>query len=317
MDRLDAMKVFVAVAEGRGFAEAARRLRLSPPAVTRAVAALEQRVGARLLHRTTRSVRLTEAGERYLADCRRLLAEVEEAEAVARGSGAEPQGQLAITASVLFGRLHVAPILLDFLAQHRRVSARALFVDRVVHLIDEGFDVAVRIAHLSDSSLTAVRVGQVRRVVVAAPSYLEARGVPREPHDLAGHDAVGFAQAGSEGGPWVFGPRAGKRRGESVAPRQQLVVNAAEVAIAAAVAGHGLTRVLSYQVAEDVDARRLRIVLAAYEPPPIPLHLVDPAGRHAAAKVRAFVALAAERLRSAPGLARFARSRGRDAARVR
>jgi DNA-binding transcriptional LysR family regulator len=174
----------------------------------------------------------------------------------------------------------------------------------------------VRIAHLPDSSLTAVRVGQVRRVVVASPSYLKARGTPRAPGDLAAHAAVGFSQAGSEGAPWVFGTSTGKKRRASISPRQQLVVNAAEVAIAAAVAGYGLTRVLSYQVAEDVDAGRLRIVLAAHEPPPIPVHLVYPAGRHAAAKVRAFVELAAERLRSHPGLARFARPRARDAARV-
>jgi DNA-binding transcriptional LysR family regulator len=311
MDRLDAMRVFVEVAEAPGFAAAARRLRLSPPAVTRAVAALEQRVATRLLHRTTRSVRLTEAGERYLADCKRLLADVEDTEAAARGAGSEPRGQLAVTASVLFGRLYVAPILLDFLAHHRQVTARALFVDRIVHLLDEGFDVAVRIAHLPDSSLTAVRVGQVRRVVVVAPSYLAAHGTPHAPADLTDHDAVGFAQGGVAPAPWIFEPRAGKRRREVGAPRQQLIVNSADVAIAAALAGHGLTRVFSYQVADHVEARRLRIVLAEHEPPPIPVHLVYAGGRHVAAKVRAFVDFAAERLRGHPGLTRLAEERGR------
>lgn len=305
MDRLEGMRVFVAVAEAQGFAEAARRLRRSAPAVTRAIAALERRLGTRLLHRTTRSVRLTEAGERYLVDCKRLLAELDDADAAASGAASEPRGTLAVTAPALFGRLYVAPILLRFLARHPHVTVRALFVDRVVHLLDEGVDVAVRIAHLPDSSLTGVRVGQVRRVVVAAPSYLAARGTPREPADLAGHDAIGFSPDGAVVAPWPFEPRPGSRTRPRGAPRQQLVVNTADVAIAAAVAGRGLTRALSYQVAGDVDAGRLRIVLADYEPPPIPVHLVFPEGRYAAAKVRAFVELAAAELRAHPGLARF------------
>jgi DNA-binding transcriptional LysR family regulator len=299
------MRVFVAVAEAEGFAEAARRLRRSAPAVTRAIAALERRVGARLLHRTTRSVRLTEAGARYLIDCKRLLAELDDADAAASGAASEPQGALAVTAPALFGRLYVAPILLRFLARHPKVTVRALLVDRVVRLLDEGFDVAVRIAHLPDSSLTAVRVGQVRRVIVGAPGYLAARDIPRTPSDLAGHDAVGFSTDGAAVAPWVFEPRPGSRTRPHGEPSQQLVVNTADVAVAAAVAGHGLTRALSYQVADDVAAGRLRIVLADYEPPPIPVHLVYLEGRHAAAKVRAFVEFAAAELRAHPGLARF------------
>ena len=163
MADLDHLRIFLAVADAGGFAPAARQLRLSPPAVTRAIAALETHLGARLFHRTTRLVRLTEGGERFLADARRILADLAEAEASARGAHTEPQGELAITAPVMFGRMHVAPVLLAYLAQYPKVQARVLFVDRVVHLVDEGFDVALRIAHLPDSSFTAVRLGAIRR----------------------------------------------------------------------------------------------------------------------------------------------------------
>ena len=301
MDRLDTMRVFVAVAEARGFAAAARLLRLSPPAVTRAVVALEQRIGARLLHRTTRTVRLTEAGERFFADCRRLLAEIDEAEASAGGAYAQPQGQLAVTASAMFGRMYVAPLLLGYLGQYPQVTARALFVDRIVNLVDEGVDVAVRIARLPDSSLTAVQVGVVRRVLVASPAYLAARGVPASPAELAAHDAIGFTPNAGTPAPWAFRGADGSSR-EIAAPRVRLEANAGEVGIQAAIAGHGLTRALSYQVAPHVRAGELQIVLAAHEPPPIPIHIVYPEGRRAAAKVRAFVAFAAERLRSDPRL---------------
>ncbi|MCK6454407.1 MAG: LysR family transcriptional regulator, partial [Alphaproteobacteria bacterium] len=288
------MRVFVAVAEAGGFAAAARRLGLSPPAATRAVAALEARVGARLLHRTTRIVRLTEAGSRFMADAKRILAELDEAEASAAGAHAEPRGLLTVTAPVMFGARHVAPVLLEFLARHPRVTARTLLADRVVDLLEEGIDVAVRIAHLPDSSLSALRVGSVRRVVCATPAYLARRGVPRRPADLARHEAIAFAAA--SGAPnWSF-HAAGKT--ETVTPPAQLVVNTAEVAIAAALAGRGVTRVLSYQAAPDVAAGRLKIVLAAYEPPPIPIHVVHAEGRHANARVRAFVDFAAARLRA-------------------
>jgi DNA-binding transcriptional LysR family regulator len=291
VDRFETMRVFVAVAEGQGFAPAARRLGMSPPAVTRAVSTLEDRIGTRLLHRTTRVVRLTEAGVRFLADCKRILGEIEEAEASAAGSHAEPRGQLAITAPVMFGRMYVAPIVFDFLARYPRVTARTLFLDRVVDLIDDGIDVAVRIAHLPDSSLRAVRVGSVRRVVCASPSYLSARGTPRTPADLARLDAIMF----SLGGPpdeWLFGS------GETISPPAQLVVNSNDVAIAAAVAGRGRARVLSYQIAPELRAGKLEIVLAEFEPPPVPISVVYAEGRRAAAKVRAFVDFAAARLRS-------------------
>jgi DNA-binding transcriptional LysR family regulator len=299
--QLEALRVFVAVSEAGGFAAAARKLRLSPPAVTRSIAALEEHLGARLLHRTTRIVRLTEAGERFLADGRRILAAIEEAEAAARGAHVEPQGELGVTAPALFGRMHVAPILMEFLGKHPKVRVRALFADRVVHLVDEGFDVAVRIAPLPDSSLTAKRVGSVRRVVVASPAYLAAHGTPRTPEALEGHRAVAFLATGGAANPWMFRAPGGGAR-IVARPQVSLRVNAGEVAIDAALAGHGLSRALSYQVREHVAAGRLVVVLEAYEPPPVPVQVVYPEGRRAAAKVSAFVDFAVERLRKDPAL---------------
>lgn len=297
MDRLDTLRVFVAVAEAGGFAAAARHLQMSPPAVTRAVVALERRIGARLLHRTTRTVRPTEAGERFLVDAKRILAELAEAEALAGGAYAEPQGQLAVTAPVLFGHLYVAPLVLDFLRVHPRLRVRSFFVDRLVNLMDEGFDVAVRIARLPDSSLTAIPVGAVRRVVVAAPAYLAVHGEPREPGDLARHQVIGFSPSGAAELPWRFATV-----GAVHVPPARLVTNHTGTAIAAALAGEGLTRVLSYQVDAELRAGRLRVVLAGHEPPPIPVQLVYPEGRKAAAKVRAFVDHAVDRLRQEPVL---------------
>ena len=303
MDRLDSLRVFVAVAEANGFAEAARRLGISPPAVTRAILALEQRLGVQVLHRTTRSLRVTEAGERFLEDCRRILADLDEAEASAGGAHAVAQGQLAVTAPSMFGRLHVAPVLLDFLESHPQVNARTLFVDRVVNLLDEGLDVAVRIAHLPDSALTAISVGSMRAVVVAAPDYLAAHGVPRVPADLMSHRAVGFSQNG-QAPSWSFYPPDNKQRAarETVQPPMQIVANSSEIAISAALRGHGLARKLIYQVANEIKAGRLQIVLAEFEPAPIPVQVVTLAGRKAPAKVRAFVDFAVERLRSEPVL---------------
>ncbi|AUX46756.1 LysR family transcriptional regulator [Sorangium cellulosum] len=292
------MRVFVAVAEEEGFAPAARRLAMSPPAVTRAVSALEERIGTRLLHRTTRIVRLTEAGARFLADCKRILGEIEEAEVSAAGSHADLRGQLAVTAPVMFGRMFVAPVLFDFLSRHPRVSARTLLVDRVVDLLDEGLDVAVRIAHLPDSSLSAVRVGAVRRVVCASPGYLAARGAPRTPADLARFDTIAFSLAGSPV-EWSFGSGTTVER---VDPPWQLVVNTVDVGIAAALAGRGLVRVLSYQIGAELREGQLEIVLSDVEPPPVPIHVVYPEGRRAAARVRAFVDFLVERLRSEPWL---------------
>jgi DNA-binding transcriptional LysR family regulator len=293
MDQLDGMRVFVAVAESGGFAPAARQLRLSPPVVTRAIAALERRLGARLLNRTTRQMHLTEAGQRFLADCKRIIAELQDAEALARNAHVEPQGLLTVTAPVMFGRMHIAPLLFDFLERHPKVDARAMFVDRIVNLIEEGFDVALRIDTLADSSLTAIKVGTVRRVVVASPAYLATHGAPRTPADVENHRAIGSGRA-----PWRFrGATASTQQ-----PRMQLTVNGGDVAIASALAGQGLARPLSYQVDEELRDGRLQVVLADYEPPAQPVQLVYPEGRQAAAKVRAFVDFAAARLRAHPAL---------------
>jgi DNA-binding transcriptional LysR family regulator len=302
MAELEHLRVFIAVADAGGFAAAARHLRMSAPAVTRAIAALERHLGARLLQRTTRLVRLTEAGERFLHDSRRILAELEEAEASARGAHIEPQGELAITAPVMFGRLHLTPVLLPFLEQHPKVRARVLYIDRVVQLMDEGFDVALRIASLPDSSFTAVRVGAVRRIVVGAPAYFEAHGEPRTPDELPQQRAIGFAQSGGGPARWSFCTPGEPLPRETAQPQVALMVNAVDVAIEAALAGHGLARVLSYQVREHIAAGRLRRVLQPFEAAPIPVHLVYPEGRKAAAKVRAFVDFAATRLRAAPAL---------------
>jgi len=295
VDRLEQLRVFVKVAEEAGFASAGRRLGLSPAAVTRAVAGLEGRIGARLLHRTTRLVRLTEAGARFLDDSKRILAELEEAEGAAAGAHATPRGPLAVTASLMFGRMFVAPVVLAYLAQHPLVQVRMLLYDRVLDLVEEGLDVAVRIARLKDSSLAATRVGMVRRVVCASPAFLAKHGVPRRPSDLADFKVVTFAPA-RERELWSFGGRGRKRVVSLPSP---LVVNSAEVAIAAAVAGHGLTQVLSYQIGPELRAGRLALVLQGFEAPPIPVNVIHAEGRRASARVRSFVDFAVERLRAA------------------
>lgn len=297
MDHLNRLRTFVAVAESGSFARGARQREISAPAATRAVASLEQHLGALLLQRSTRSLRLTEQGEAFLADCRRILAELDVAEAAVTGARHAPQGTLAITAPEMFGRRHIAPLLFEFLDHHPQLKARALFSNRLVHLIDEGFDVALRIAVLPDSGLTAVPVGQMRAVVVASPEYLKRHGVPRRPAELKQHQAIGLTIEGQDRGSWSLA----RGRG-AAAPQERLVVDANDVKVAAAVAGHGLARALAYQVTDEVRDGRLRVVLAAHEPPPVPVHLVYPAGRVAAAKVREFVAFAAERLRRMPVL---------------
>jgi DNA-binding transcriptional LysR family regulator len=297
MDHLDTLRTFVAVADAGGLARAARQRGSSAPAVTRAISALEKRLGTPLLLRTTRSLRLTEAGEAFLADCRRILSELDAAEAAVSGRREEPQGVLSVTAPATFGRRHIAPVLLDFLAAQPAVSARAFFVNRVVHLIDEGYDVALRIAQLPDSGLTAVPVGHLRRVVVASPAYIERYGEPRSPADVAEHQAIGFSMDGHGQVPWLFN---GWR--DAAAPRQRLVINSVDAKVAAASAGFGLAMALAYQVTDEVRDGRLRVLLAEHEQPPVPVHLVYPAGRMAAAKVRAFVSFAAERLRQVPVL---------------
>ena len=297
MDRLQTMTVFARVAEEGGFAAAARRLDLSPASVTRAVSTLETRLGARLLHRTTRSVRLTAAGERYLADVRRILAELDEADRQAAGTHAEPGGRVTVSASVLFGRMKVTPILLDLLDRYPRISVAAIFVDRVVQLLEEGVDIAVRIAELPDSSLSAIRVGSVRRVLCAAPAYLAAHGRPRTPADLAGHDTIDFIHM-TAAGEWSFDDEGRSRR---VRPQPRFLANNADSTIAAAMAGRGITRVLSYMIAPQLAAGTLELVLEDYEPPAVPIHVVHKEAGQTSARVRAVVDGLVEGLRRSAG----------------
>lgn len=288
------MRTFVAVAEEEGFAAAARRLGVSPPVVTRSVAQLEEHLGARLLERTTRKVRVTEAGARYLTDCKRLLAELDDVEAAVSGAHHKPSGLLGVTASVMFGRLFVAPILVDFLTKQPQVTARMLLLDQVVDLMEEGLDVAVRIAHLADSTFTSAKVGAVRRVTCASPAYLKKHGTPRTPKELGEHRCFVFS-AERSAPIWAY-----QQRGKALAyrPRATLLANASEVGIEAAVAGAGITRALSYMVAAHVHAGRLRVILEDYEPEPIPIHVMYREGRRAPARVRAFVDFAVTRLRA-------------------
>ena len=298
MDRLHTMSVFVAVAEETGFAPAARRLNMSPPSVTRAVSELEQRLGARLLHRTTRSVHLTDAGQRYLADCRRILSEIEEIDRHAAGIHAAPRGTVTVTASVLFGRMVLAPILLDLLDRYPDISLHTMYVDRVVHMVEEGIDIAVRIADLPDSSLSAIRVGSVRRVLCASPNYLDTHNRPETPAALAAHDTIDFVNM-TPGGEWNF-DQGGKAHGFK--PRSRLRVNSADAAIAAALSGRGITRVLSYMIAPQLAAGTLVTVLDDVGPPSVPVHVVHKEPGQTSARIRAVVDHLVEYLRKEPSL---------------
>ena len=298
MDRLQAMTTFIAVVDSGGFASAARKLSLSPPFVTRAVAELEERLGLRLLTRTTRFVRVTDAGARYADDCRRILAEIEEAETAATGIHATPRGTLTLTAPVLFGHLYVTPILAVYLQRNQEVDVQCLFLDRVVNIVEEGIDVAVRIGELPDSSLQATRVGRVRRVVAASPAYLKAHGVPKRPDDLARHTII--AASGVTPIPeWRFTEK-GKPIVQRLRARMRTTTN--DSAISAAVGGLGITRLLNYQVAAQVRSGQLKIVLEDFESEPLPVHVVHHEGRRVTRKVRGFIELAVDTLRADPAL---------------
>lgn len=290
MDRIDAMQAFVAVADLKGFAPAARKLGLSPSGVTRLIAALEDRLGARLLQRTTRQVALTDVGARYLERVRRILSDVEEAEGAAEGERTRPVGRLAVSAPVGFGRLHVSPVMTAYLKRYPEVSGELRLADRMINLVEDGVDLAVRIGHLADSTLVAREVGEMRRIVVASPGYLKTRGEPGTPQAISSHQTIQFG-AMTASPEWRF-VADGREIGVTCAPR--LVTNSADAAIQYATQDGGLTRVLAYQAAEAIKAGRLRIVLAKFEQPPLPIHLVYPTSRLLSAKVRAFIDLVVE-----------------------
>lgn len=285
-DRLDALMIFVAVAEQQSFTNAARRLNRSPASVTRAVAALEERLQTRLFNRTTRSVALTDAGARYLDGCRRLLATYDELEAVNFGERIELRGWINVTAPVMFGQLHVLPLVQSFLDEHPQINVRLLLLDRVVSLVDEGLDLGVRIGHLPDSSLLALRVGRVRRIVCGTPQYISRYGKPATPHDLSEHRVVACTSVTPIPNRWSFHGPSGITS-VNVTPR--LVVNTTAAAVAAALNDSGLICILSYQAEPHATEGRLQNVLLDYEPPPAPIYIVHPEGRHLSAKVRSFL----------------------------
>ena len=300
MDRFHQMSVFVAVAEEQGFAAAARRLHMSPPAVTRCVAALEEHLGVRLLQRSTRFVKTTEVGVRYLEDARRILLEVEAADETAVGINATPRGQLAVTAPVLFGRMFVMPGVVEYLKQYPETDVSVMFLDRVVNLLEEGMDVGVRIGRLPDSSMRALPVGSVRIVLCASPAYLQEHGVPEEPEDLHNHRMIA-SRAGNHLLDLRFKTEG---RDRDMQFRARLISNTNDAAIEAALQGYGITRVISYQVAAYIQSGELRTVLEDREPDPLPINILHREGRQSASRIRAFIDLLAERLRADPVLNR-------------
>ena len=296
MNRFQMLNVYVAVAEEQGFAAAARRLYMSPPAVTRCIAALEDHLGVKLLNRTTRYVRTTEAGERYLDDARRILTDIETADATAAGINQTPAGHLSITAPVLFGRKFVIPGIVDYLTRYPETQVGVSFVDRVVNMLEEGIDVGIRIGSLPDSSMRAIKVGYVRLLVCASPEYLKARGTPEQPKDLTQHDIIA-STAGSNFLRWRF---KSETRDREVRLKVRLCVNTNDSALEAAKQGFGITRLLSYQLASAIDIGELEEVMNDWRPDQIPVHIVHREDRHGAHKVRAFIDLMAERLRADP-----------------
>ncbi|NVZ69777.1 LysR family transcriptional regulator [Pseudomonas costantinii] len=293
MNRLESMSVFIAVVDAGSLSAAARHLGMPLATVSRKVAELETYLSTRLLHRTTRQLLLTDAGASYLAACRQILEDIGEAERAATGEYAVPKGELVVTAPIVFGRLHIVPVVAEFLAQYPEININLMLTDRVVHLMEEQCDVAVRIGDLPDSSFKATQVGMVRRVVCASPQYLETHGVPAAPQDLTTHSCITFEVLASVGA-WVFG--AGKSE-QTVPVHSRLSVNTAEAAIAAAALGVGVIRVLSYQVADAVQKGDLQVVLQPYESAALPISLVHKGQAPLPLKVRAFLDFVTPRLR--------------------
>ena len=293
MDRLESMSILVTAVDAGSLSAAARQLRTPLATVSRKVSELEARLKTRLLNRSSRKLTLTDVGRSYVQACRRILEEVGEAERAASGEYGAPKGDLIITTPIVFGRLHVLPVVTAFLAAFPDIDIRMVQADRVVNLLEDRIDLAVRIGALPDSSLLATRVGSLRRVICASPAYLAGRGRPKRPDDLGAHACITF-EGMTAPDAWTF--KAGKTE-QSVAIHSRLIVNTAEAAIDAAIAGAGFTRVLSYQAADAVRAGRLHIVLAQFEPPPWDVSLVHAGGRLLPLKVRAFLDFAAPRLK--------------------
>jgi len=293
MDRLEAMSLFVAAVEAGSLSAAARRFGIPLATVSRKVSDLERHLNTRLLNRSTRRLTPTDTGQAYLAACRRILDDVGEAERIAAGEYSSPTGELAITAPVVFGRLHVLPVVTGFLSAYPDVDIRLTLADRITQLVEDHFDLAVRIGRLPDSSLVAIGVGSIRRVVCASPAYLAEHGTPTTPQDLETHSCITLEQLASAA-TWSF---ARGRMEVPVQVRSRLQVNTAEAAIDAAIAGVGLTRVLSYQIEAALRSGALRVLLREFEPKPWPVSLVHAGSGLLPVKLRAFLDFAAPLLK--------------------
>jgi DNA-binding transcriptional LysR family regulator len=293
MDRFDSMRVFVAVVESGGFSAAARTLGMPLATVSRKVSELEEQLRARLLIRTTRRVAPTETGQHFFETARRLLEELGEAERLATGEYRAPRGDLSVSAPIVLGRMHLTPIVTEFLAAYPDVDVGLLLLDRSVNLADENIDVALRVGHLPDSSQRATNVGAIRQVVCASPAYLEAKGIPASPADLVRHQCVTFTALDAPR-EWQFVVRG---QSERFAVHSRLAVNTAEAAADAAMAGVGVTRLLCYQALLPIRAGRLKLILVEYEPTPLPVHLIYPSARLIPQKLKAFIDFVAPRLR--------------------
>jgi DNA-binding transcriptional LysR family regulator len=294
MDRLDSLAIFTAVAEQGSFIAASRRLGRSPTAVSRAVAALEDELGTQLFTRTTRANALTKTGEAYLEQARRVLAEYAGLRDTAAGAQSRAAGLVTITAPEMFGRMHVLPIALDFMVAHPRVEISLLLLNRQVSFIDEGIDLGFRIAKLADSSLRAIRLGEVSHVLCASPEYLARAGMPQHPAELAEHEIIAVTGGRPNPDRWRFRTTKGD---QTVRVRSKFAVNTVQAALEAASRGGGVVRVLSYQLAPLEVAGILQRLLILYEPAPVPIHLVYPAGRHLPSRTRSFIDHAVARLR--------------------
>ncbi len=294
MDTFHLMKVYIAVAEEQGFSAASRRLNMSAPTVTRAVAHLEETLRVKLLNRTTRYVRMTEAGARYLEDAKRILHDVEIANEAALGIKATPQGKISVTAPVLFGQQFVLPTITDYLARYPQTQVNAVFLDRVVNLLEEGHDVGIRIGELVDSSMRAKKVGNVRLILVASPEYLAKNGIPKNCQELAQHSLIA-ANTGSLNPDWQF---LVNKQNLTVKINPRLTVTTNQGAINAAKNGLGITRIISYQVAEELKNNKLKILLESFEHPAIPINIVHREDKFSSAKVRSFIDLLAEDLQA-------------------
>jgi DNA-binding transcriptional LysR family regulator len=295
MDRLEAMSILLLTVDKGSFSAAARQLRMPLPTVSRKVSELEAHLGVPLLLRTTRRLSLTEAGTAYVAVARRILEEVHDAERIAAGEFMTPRGELVLTAPMLFGRLHLLPVVTEFLDAYPEIDVRLVFSDRNLQLIDDHVDMAVRIGPLPDSSMIATRIGTMRTVVCASPRLIGLHGYPKTPDDLAGMPCVSFDMLAARSS-WVF-QAGGAKAAIQVPVRPRLVTSTAEAAVWAAVQGVGITRVLHYQCAQAVSDKMLEIILPGFEPAPLPIHLVHAGRAILPLKMRVFLDFASPRIR--------------------